>query len=184
LVAEGFGGAMGRAEEIGLYKGYRIRNGGPTITHLQYADDTLCVGEASVDNLWTLKSILRGFELASGLKVNFLKSCLYGINVENSFLDLASTFLNCIRGDLPFIYLGLPVGASPRRYSTWKPMIEKIRSKLNSWGNKHISFGGRLVLINSVLNSILIFYMSFMKMPASVRKMVVRIQRDFLWGEG
>jgi hypothetical protein len=43
------------------------------ISHLQYADDMLCIGEASVNNLWTLKAILRGFELMSGLKVNFLE---------------------------------------------------------------------------------------------------------------
>jgi hypothetical protein len=60
---------------------------------------------------------------------------------------------------------------------------EKIWRKLNSWGNKHISFGGRLVLINSVLNSIRIVFMSFMKMPSQVKKKVIRIQRDFLWGE-
>jgi hypothetical protein len=105
-----------------------------------------------------------------------------GINVENSFMEMASTFLNCIRGRLPFKYLGLPVGANPRKMATWEPMVEKIRRKLNSWGNKHISFGGRLVLINSVLNSILFFYLSLIKLPVQVRKKLVRIQRDFLWG--
>jgi hypothetical protein len=38
------------------------------------------------------------------------------------------------------------------------------------------------VLINSVLNSIPIFYRSFLKMPAVVIKKIVRIQREFLWG--
>ncbi|CAJ2663797.1 unnamed protein product [Trifolium pratense] len=113
LVAEGFGGAMRRAGELHLFKGFSIRSGGPC---------------------------------------------------------------------LPFKYLGLPVGANPRRLATWDPLVEKIRRKLNSWGNKHISLGGRIVLINSVLNSIPIFYMSFMKMPAQVIKKVTRIQRDFLWG--
>jgi hypothetical protein len=41
------------------------------VSLLQYADDTLCIGEASVENLWALKAVLRGFEMASGLKVNF-----------------------------------------------------------------------------------------------------------------
>jgi hypothetical protein len=182
LVAEGFGGAMKRAGDLGLFKGFNIGGDGPLISHLQYADDTLCIGEASVENLWSLKAILRGFERASGLKVNFWKSNIMGVNVVNEFMELASNFLNCIRGGIPFKYLGLPVGASPRKMSTWAPMVEKIRSKLNSWGNRHISFGGRLVLINSVLNSIPIFYMSLFKMSVQVRKKVVRIQRDFLWG--
>jgi hypothetical protein len=117
LVVEGFGGAMRKAGDLDLFRGFQIRGGGPTISHLQYADNTLCIGEASLNNLWTLKAILRGFELASGLKVNFWKSSLIGVNVDNSFLELASTFLNCRRGELPFNYLGLPVGASPRRMS-------------------------------------------------------------------
>jgi hypothetical protein len=61
-------------------------------------------------------------------------------------------------------------------------MIESLWKKLNSWGNNHISLGGRLVLINSVLNSIPIYFMSLMKMPAQVIKKVTRIQREFLWG--
>ncbi|MCI21988.1 RNA-directed DNA polymerase (Reverse transcriptase), partial [Trifolium medium] len=67
LVAEGFGGAMKRAVNLNLFRGFNIRSNGPCISHIQYADDTLCIGEASVENLWTLKAILRGFELASGL---------------------------------------------------------------------------------------------------------------------
>jgi hypothetical protein len=182
LVAEGFAGAMRSAVERNHFKGFKVGTGGLQISHLQYADDTLCIGETSIDNLWTLKAILRGFELASGLKVNFWKSCLISINVGNTLLESACDFLNCKRGGIPFKYLGLPVGANPRRLSTWDPMVAKIRRKLNCWGNKHISFGGRLVLLNSVLNSIPVFYLSFMKMPVQVRKKVVRIQREFLWG--
>jgi hypothetical protein len=77
-VAEGFGGVMKNAVEQNLFKGFSIGGDGVSISHLQYADDTLCIGEALVQNLWTIKSILRGFHLASGLKVNFGKSCLYG----------------------------------------------------------------------------------------------------------
>jgi hypothetical protein len=74
------------------------------------------------------------------------------------------------------------VGANPRRISTWDPVVNRLWKKLNTWENMHISLGGSLVLINSVLNSILIYYMFLMKMPAQVIKKVTRIQRDFLWG--
>ncbi|WJX96105.1 hypothetical protein P8452_77351 [Trifolium repens] len=172
---------MKRAVNLNLFKGFNIDNHGPCISHLQYADDTLCIGDASIDNLWTLKAILRGFELASGLKVNFWKSCLVGVNVSDTFMEVACSFLNSIKGSLPFKYLGLPVGANPRRISTWDPVVLSLRKKLNLWGNKHISFGGRIVLINSVLNSIPIYFLSFMKMPVQVIK-ITRIQREFLWG--
>jgi hypothetical protein len=58
LVVEGFGGAMKRAVEIGIFKGSPIWRNGLAIYHLQYADDTLCIREVSVENLWALKAIL------------------------------------------------------------------------------------------------------------------------------
>jgi hypothetical protein len=141
----------------------------------------LCIGEATVENLWTLKAVLRGYEMVSGLKVNFWKSCVMGINVPEDFLGMASNFLNCRIGSIPFKYLLLPVGANPRSLSTWEPMLNVVRGRLGSWANKYVSLGGRIVLINAVLNAIPIFYLSYLKMPKKVWKELVKIQRVFLW---
>lgn len=97
-------------------------------------------------------------------------------------MDMACEFLNCSEGSLPFNYLGLPVGANPGRALTWQPLLDLLSRRLNNWGNKFISLGGRIVLLNSVLNSISIFYLSFLKIPAKVWRRIVRIQREFLWG--
>jgi len=180
LVAEGFSGLMRNAVNRNMFKGFEVKRGGVSISHLQYADDTLCIGEASVKNLWTLKAILRGFELVSGLKVNFHKSCLIGVNVPPDFMASACSFLNCRQGMMPFMYLGLPVGANPRRVETWEPLVEHLRRRLLSWGNRYISLGGRIVLLNAVLNSIPIFYLSLMKMAVKVLKLIVSLQRNFL----
>ena len=180
IVAEGFGGLMRNAINLHLFEGFRFREDGLVISHLQYADDTLCIGKPSVENLWTLKALLRRFEMVSGLKVNFFKSCLIGVNVPSEFMDIASSFLNCTRGSLPFKYLGLPVRENPKRQTIWEPLLEQLSKKLNSWGNRFISLGGRVVPLNSVLNSIPIFYLSFMKLPVLVWKKIVRIQREFL----
>jgi hypothetical protein len=182
IAVEGFSGVMRKAVEVNLFKGFSVGNDPVTLSHLQYADDTLCIGEATVDNLWTLKAILRGFEMASGLKVNFWKSALIGVNVPSLFLEMASNFLNCRLGSIPFKYLGLPIGANPKSDATWEPLLESLRKRLFSWRNKHISLGGRIVMINAVLNSIPIFFLSFMKLPNKVWKKIVRIQREFLWG--
>ncbi|MCI12496.1 LINE-1 reverse transcriptase like [Trifolium medium] len=149
---------MRSAVDRGRFKPFLVGRGGMPVSILQYADDTLCIGEASVENLWALKAVLRGFEMVSGLKVNFWKSYVMGINVSEEFLSLASGFLNCRIGYLPFKYLGLPVGANPRLFATWVPMLDVIRRRLGSWGNKFISFGGRIVLINGVLSAIPIFF--------------------------
>ncbi|MCH80431.1 LINE-1 reverse transcriptase like [Trifolium medium] len=170
LVVEDFSGVMRKAVELNAFKGFSIERDSMVISHLQYADDTLCIGEASIENLWTLKAILRGFEMASGVKVNFWKSGLSGVNVHPTFLETACNFLNCRRGTISFKYLGLPIGANSKSLTTWGPLVQHLRKRLFSWRNKHISLGGRIVLINVVLNAIPIFYLSFMKMPVIVWK--------------
>jgi hypothetical protein len=168
LVAEGLEGLMKKAVELNRFKGFKVRSNEVVVSHLQYADDTLCIGEASFANLWSLKAILRAFELVSGLKVNFWKSCVMGVNVSNDFIRLASLFLNSKIGSVPFKYLGLPVGANPRRASTWEPMVTALRKRLGAWGNNYVSLGGQIILLNAVLNAIPIFFLSFMKIPVAV----------------
>lgn len=63
-----------------------------------------------------------------------------------------------------------------------KGNIPLFSRRLSLWGNRYDSLGGRVILLNSVLNSIHIFYLSFMKMPTKVWKQIVRLQREFLWG--
>ncbi|MCI40478.1 LINE-1 reverse transcriptase like, partial [Trifolium medium] len=65
LVVQGLSGAIKSAEERILFTGFKVGEARLSISHLQYAADTLFLGEATVDNLWTLKAIHRSFEIAS-----------------------------------------------------------------------------------------------------------------------
>ncbi|XP_058773250.1 uncharacterized protein LOC131647368 [Vicia villosa] len=78
------------------------------------------LAEGDTANLWSLKAILRGFEMMSGLRINFHKSNLYGINVGAWYLEAASSFLSCKVGSLPFKFPGVRVGESPRRVDSNK----------------------------------------------------------------
>jgi hypothetical protein len=147
---------------------------------LQFADDTILVGGGSWANVWTIKTILRGFELVSRMKINFVKSKLYRINVNESFLEAASNFLLCKADAIPFEFLGLPVGANPRRLNMWKPIVESMMKRLSSWNDQHLSIGGRVTLINFVLSSLPLYFFSFFKAPKGVISQLVQIQRNFL----
>jgi len=50
---------------LNLFEGFRFKSDGMVISHLEYANDTLCIRRASVENLRTLKALLRGFEMTS-----------------------------------------------------------------------------------------------------------------------
>lgn len=57
-----------------------------------------------------------------------------------------------------------------------------VRKRLNSWSHSYVSLGGKVILINSMLNGILVFFLSYLKMLMKVWKKLIRIHRRFFWG--
>ena len=114
---------------------------------------TLFFGEATMQNVKTIKAILRSFELVSELKINFAKSSFGAIGKPEQWRFEAAEYLNYRILSLPFTYLGLPIGDNPRRSELWDPLIRKCERKLASWKHRHISFGGRVTIINAVLTA-------------------------------
>ncbi|MCH83014.1 LINE-1 reverse transcriptase like [Trifolium medium] len=183
LVAEGLNVLMDKAVADGSFVGYGVgRDESLSVSHLQFADDTLIIGRKSWTNIFAMKAILQLFELISGLKVNFHKSVLLGINVNDSWTKDAASALNCKVGELPIKYLGLPIGADPRRLKTWEPVIIALRKRLSSWSYRSLSMGGRLVLLKSVLSALPIYYLSFFKMPPGIISLIESLFKKFLWG--
>ncbi|KAK3222740.1 hypothetical protein Dsin_009765 [Dipteronia sinensis] len=64
-----------KAKDLGLIKGVGFGVSAIHITYLQFVDDKVLFIKPSLEYLLNAKRILRCFELASGLKTNFLKSC-------------------------------------------------------------------------------------------------------------
>jgi hypothetical protein len=85
------------------------------ISHLQFANDTLIMGESSWSNIWAVKAIFNFFELMSALKVNYHKSVLVSFNNTIQWMNGAASALNCKSGSYPFIDLGLPIGGDHRK---------------------------------------------------------------------
>lgn len=96
------------------------------MSNLQFANDILMIGEMSYQNVCVIKALLQVFELVSRLKVNFHKSSLIGIHISDLWLAEAAYFLNCKTGRVPFVYLGLSVGANTQQLSTRKPVVDKV----------------------------------------------------------
>jgi len=183
IVAEGLVGLVCKALKENLLRGIKVEGVELECCLLQFADDTLFMCEDSFPNIFTIKAILRVFELASGLKVNFYKSKMAGLKVDRSSLELYARTLNYGVKQIPFTYLGLQIGGNPRRVQFWEPVIEKVKARLSAWKGKCLSFAGRVCLIKSVLTSIPLFYLSFYKAPTSVCNKISSIQRSFLMGQ-
>ena len=65
---------------------------------------------------------------------------------------------------------------------SWSTVLEKTDKKLSSWKAKSLSFGGRYILINSVLSALPLYAFSLFKVPQGVLKSLESIRRRFFWG--
>ncbi|GLU14932.1 hypothetical protein SLE2022_314720 [Rubroshorea leprosula] len=130
LVGEGLHGLVQKAEEEGLLHGVEIGRREMSISLLQFEDDITILGKAESGNIWMVKIILQWFKMMSGLRINFHKSSVCGFNVSMGWLNDATGVLCCGVGETPFIYLGMPVGGSPRSKKLWDPVVNKFRAKL------------------------------------------------------
>jgi len=110
-------------------------------------------------------------DLACGLRVNFSKTCLVGVHVDDSFLRMAEGFFHCRLGSFPYKCLGSRLEWTHILLEPGTRLINLIEYRLNSWTNRFVSLRGRVVLINP-----------FLKMSVKVWKHIVRLQRYFLWG--
>jgi hypothetical protein len=77
-------------------------------------------------------------------------------------VDHYTDLFGCQEGVFRFRYLGIPIHFRKLRNVDWKRVEEIFEKRLSSWKGKHLSNGGRLVLINLVLSSLPMYMMSFL----------------------
>ena len=65
------------------------------ISHLQFADDTLIFFEANEVQVKNVKAFLLCFEVVSSWKINFFKSQLIGIRVEDQAISKLADVFSC-----------------------------------------------------------------------------------------
>ncbi|CAJ2657308.1 unnamed protein product [Trifolium pratense] len=152
------------------------------MSHLQFADDTLLLGVKSWANVRVLRAVLVLFETMSGLRVDFNKSMLVGVNIPDTWLGEAASALCCKVGKIHFLYLGLQIGGDPRRLSFWEPVLSRIKNRLSGWKSRFLSFGGRLVLLKVVLTSLHVYTISFFKAPPGTISSIESHFIKFFWG--
>ncbi|KAL8515243.1 hypothetical protein ACS0TY_014091 [Phlomoides rotata] len=90
------------------------------------------MGAAKVENAWTIRRVLRNMVMALGLKMNFEKCCLFGVNVGENMLRAMAEILGCGVDTLPFSYLGIKVGVNHRSAAEWSGVVQKIRNCVKS----------------------------------------------------
>lgn len=120
IAVEGLSILMKRAVKIGMIEAAKVGGESLEVSHLQFADDTIFMCSGKQKNVRAIKQVLRNFELISGLKVNFNKCCLVGLNIEEEAVSTFASYLGCSVGKVPMSYLGLQVGIDKKKSATWR----------------------------------------------------------------
>ncbi|WMV11771.1 hypothetical protein MTR67_005156 [Solanum verrucosum] len=143
-------------------------------------DDTIILCDPVEEHISYIRVILVLFEAVSGLQVNWGKSSLFPVNEVPQIKEMAG-ILGCSVGKLPTTYLGMPLGNNHKALEIWDSILEKTEKKLSGWKAQYLSLGGRLILINSVLDSLPTYVMSLFPIPGKVVENLDKLRRKFLW---
>ncbi|XP_059302212.1 uncharacterized protein LOC132054176 [Lycium ferocissimum] len=156
---------------------------GPTINHLSYVDNIVIFTGGKNKSINLILKQIKRYENDSGQMINTDKS--FFITTPNTCANRinrmrrATGFMN---KDFPFNYLGCPIYVGRKRNSYFDNMLAKIIKKLNRWQSKMLSFGGRIVLIKSVLQAVPTYILSAIKPHKGIINLMDKHFCNFLWG--
>jgi hypothetical protein len=121
--------------------------------------DTLLFLDLSEQSIVTTKLLMYYYEAMSGLKINYEKSEVFVVGVEEEEQIRVANLFNRKVGSFPTKYLGVPIVSRKLLASEFDFLNYKVVKRLGMW--QPVSIGGRLVLINSCLDNIASYVMGF-----------------------
>lgn len=151
------------------------------LTHLCFADDLLIFTDGTLNSVQGVLQVLRDFEAFSGLAISVDKSCFFPSGLTDEETDSITTASGIPAGSLPICYLGLPLNSRKLSMANCEPMLQQIRSKINAWTSKYLSFAGRQVLISTVIAGITNFWCGAFVLTKECIQSIDKMCNAFLW---
>lgn len=183
LIGEVLSRLIDRAVSTGACQGINFKFHNRTISHFQYADDTVLFIQNSKKAIRGMKRVLLLFQSITGLAINFNKSLVYHTSNDRDCLKACIKILGCQPGSIPFKYLGDWVGLNVKPCSYWNSLVNQMQSKLQGWKCNNLNMAGRMVLLKSSLDSIPTYWFSLHKIPKQILEKMEGIRCKFFWGE-
>jgi hypothetical protein len=170
LCAEGLSSLLLHEEEVGGIDGVRVCRNAPSVSHLLFADDSLILMKADMNNATSLQ-VLDTYCANSGQLVSLSKSSIYFSPNTNVLLRAEiCEALNIDTEALSDKYLGLPAIVGADRSDCFEHFIERIIQRINGWKEKILSIGGKEILLKAVAQAIPVYAMSVFLIPKGVCK--------------
>ncbi|KAG5570617.1 hypothetical protein H5410_060383 [Solanum commersonii] len=139
--------------------------------------------DLSIGSIIKMMRVLKRYEQTSGQLINKAKSLFYLHEKSPLIFSIRLRKLVGIRqGEFPIKYLGCLVYYGRKKNIFFEDCIRKISGRICSWQNKFLSYGGKMILIRHVLQSIPIYLLSVMCPPKGVVKRLHQVFAKFFWG--
>jgi len=125
------------------------------IPGLLFADDCLIFYKADAPTCWRIKHILDSFCDFSDQLINYHKSTLtFSRNANLSHRQVVASIFSITHSESLGKYLDCPVFQKKPNRSTFQELIDRTMNKLDSWKANCLSKVGRVVLIQSHVESL------------------------------
>jgi hypothetical protein len=158
---EGFSALLKEAQRKNDLQGVTFGAGGPHVTHLLFADDSIVFLEATQSCMRALRGVLRDYEVSSGQKVNLGKSSVYfGPGCEENLKNTLKSEIGISSEALSERYLGLPTVVGRSKDGCFKYITDRSWSKVNGLKGEGMSKAAKGTLVKSVLQAVLACPMS------------------------
>ena len=102
------------------------------------------------------------------------------VNIAEERVDLFTNTLQCARGQFPFTYLGLPLGIYKPTVEQCLPLVNRIAKRLAGISS-FMTQAARLLLVTLVLTSLSVFFMTYLDIPITIKKQIIKYLRHCLW---
>ena len=152
LCSEGLNGLLEQAVHEKHIEGFSLCRHGPKISHLFFADDSLLFCRARVEEVEKIQELLRKYEMASGQKINALKTTIFfSRNVPLTIKELIQNSLGVPEIKEYEKYLGLPAVVGRNKKAILNYIKDRVWGKLQGWKEKLLSQAGKEVLLKAVV---------------------------------
>ncbi|XP_074277676.1 uncharacterized protein LOC141601306 [Silene latifolia] len=171
-----------KAESQRSIEGIKLSRNSPAISHLLYADDALLCFRLSSSSCESLRDILISFGNLSGQMINHQKSYIkFSPNTPDDFKEHVTNILKVPSKHNFGLYLGAPIDLGRKKTSAFQFLLDKISSKILSWGAASFSQASKLLLINSILMASIAHVASILPIPLHITTKLDYLIDLFWW---